>query len=539
MTRELVVTGGLTLLAGQLWHLGFPINKSLWTSSYVLFTGGAALVVLGALHQALDDGRASPAALAVTEPLVALGRNALLLFVISGLVAKTMLLVTVSDGAGGRHSVQHAIYQTVFAPLASPSQRLAALCADLPGAALRAAGLAAPAPLVLDSVDFQGYGETIGRRRRGRRVRRLECVAPGARRLAGDPGRRLRTGERTGEFIRSLARDPRRLRRPGDLHPVGHRVAVGLALAGQDERGQRLVEECGVLFLGAHGSPHLDETAQVFRDLGVAHERLAAAAVAARYPQLGVIGLGDAIYEPRAGAIRARQAVAATVALARAGGVEYRQARVATLDETRTEPLVRVASGERLEADHLRAGVRPVAARRCSRWLWARGSAPRGRSCSTSACRPATRGSASSTCRCGSTSRPASTASPTSTRTASRSASTGTARPSIPTPRSGLVDGAAVALARDFLARRFPALAGAPLLDARVCQYENTSSGDFLIDAHPTWPNVWIVGGGSGHGFKHGPAVGAHVADLLAGRVGVDGQFSLAGKASSAARAVF
>ena len=101
------------------------------------------------------------------------------------------------------------------------------------------------------------------------------------------------------------------------------------------------------------------------------------------------------------------------------------------------------------------------------------------------------------------------------------------------------IDGAAVALARDFLARRFPALAGAPLLDARVCQYENTSSGDFLIDGHPTWPNVWIVGGGSGHGFKHGPAVGAHVADLLAGRVGVDDQFSLAGKASSAARAVF
>ena len=51
---------------------------------------------------------------------MALGRNALLLFVVSGLVAKTMLVVTVSDGAGGRHSVQQAIYQTVFVPLASP-----------------------------------------------------------------------------------------------------------------------------------------------------------------------------------------------------------------------------------------------------------------------------------------------------------------------------------------------------------------------------------------------------------------------------------
>ena len=45
-------------------------------------------------------------------------------------------------------------------------------------------------------------------------------------------------------------------------------------------------------------------------------------------------------------------------------------------------------------------------------------------------------------------------------------------------------------------------------IETRVCQYENTSNGDFLIDRHPDYDNVWIVGGGSGHGFKHGPAVG-------------------------------
>jgi len=72
-----------------------------------------------------------------------------------------------------------------------------------------------------------------------------------------------------------------------------------------------------------------------------------------------------------------------------------------------------------------------------------------------------------------------------------------------------------IAMAREFIARRFPALADAPLVQARVCQYTNSSSGDFLIDWLPGDRDVLLVGGGSGHGFKHGPAVGKRVADLL------------------------
>lgn len=71
--------------------------------------------------------------------------------------------------------------------------------------------------------------------------------------------------------------------------------------------------------------------------------------------------------------------------------------------------------------------------------------------------------------------------------------------------------------ARRHVALRFPALAGAPLLESRVCQYENSPDGHLLIDRHPGLPNVWIVGGGSGHGFKLGPAVGEHVAALVLG----------------------
>jgi sarcosine oxidase len=81
-----------------------------------------------------------------------------------------------------------------------------------------------------------------------------------------------------------------------------------------------------------------------------------------------------------------------------------------------------------------------------------------------------------------------------------------------------------------FRDRRFPLLRGAPLTEARVCQYENSSSGDFLIDFHPGLTNVLLVGGGSGHGFKHGPEVGRYAAGRLTGSVKPEPRFSLASK---------
>jgi monomeric sarcosine oxidase len=68
---------------------------------------------------------------------------------------------------------------------------------------------------------------------------------------------------------------------------------------------------------------------------------------------------------------------------------------------------------------------------------------------------------------------------------------------------------------RRYLAYRFPGMKDAPLLETRVCQYENTTDNNFIIDRHPANTNVWIVGGGSGHGFKHGPALGEMVAKLV------------------------
>jgi glycine/D-amino acid oxidase-like deaminating enzyme len=92
---------------------------------------------------------------------------------------------------------------------------------------------------------------------------------------------------------------------------------------------------------------------------------------------------------------------------------------------------------------------------------------------------------------------------------------------------------------RGYLAKRVPRLAQAPVTETRVCQYENTSNGDFLIDRHPMFENVWIVGGGSGHGFKHGPVVGEYVARMILGDQIKEPRFSLESKQRVQNRAVY
>jgi glycine/D-amino acid oxidase-like deaminating enzyme len=102
-----------------------------------------------------------------------------------------------------------------------------------------------------------------------------------------------------------------------------------------------------------------------------------------------------------------------------------------------------------------------------------------------------------------------------------------------------VVSAQGVAAVRSALGKRFPAMGNAPVLESRVCQYENTSNGDFLIDAHPEMSNVWLVGGGSGHGFKHGPVVGEYVVRMLSGEGPQEPRFSLASKGKVQERRVY
>src|SRR5258708_38645649 len=104
---------------------------------------------------------------------------------------------------------------------------------------------------------------------------------------------------------------------------------------------------------------------------------------------------------------------------------------------------------------------------------------------------------------------------------------TGTALPSSPTHSIA------------YIARRFRGLKDAPVMESRVCQYENTSNGDFLIDRHPDFSNVWLVGGGSGHGFKHGPSLGEYVANRGLGKGVAEPRISLETKQAIQTAAVY
>ena len=92
--------------------------------------------------------------------------------------------------------------------------------------------------------------------------------------------------------------------------------------------------------------------------------------------------------------------------------------------------------------------------------------------------------------------------------------------------------------AAEYLRMRFPAMQKPVFRYARVCHYENTASGDFLIDRHPSMPKVWFAGGGSGHGFKHGPAVAEYVLDAIERGYSAELRFRLEGKGGELARRV-
>jgi glycine/D-amino acid oxidase-like deaminating enzyme len=97
-----------------------------------------------------------------------------------------------------------------------------------------------------------------------------------------------------------------------------------------------------------------------------------------------------------------------------------------------------------------------------------------------------------------------------------------------PTSGERLVSEGSVKEIRKYLGYRFPGMKDAPLLESRVCQYENTKDENFVIDRHPQNKDVWMVGGGSGHGFKHGPALGEIVAKMVLNDEDADAVFRLA-----------
>jgi predicted acyltransferase len=112
----MAIGGAVALAAGLAWDPFFAINKNLWTSSYVLFTAGFASLLLAIIYWIIDvQGWRR-----WTQPFVILGANAITLYVLSGLLAKTLGVVKVTDAAGREVGLGHYLFVEIFAPLASP-----------------------------------------------------------------------------------------------------------------------------------------------------------------------------------------------------------------------------------------------------------------------------------------------------------------------------------------------------------------------------------------------------------------------------------
>lgn len=303
--------------------------------------------------------------------------------------------------------------------------------------------------------------------------------------------------------------------------------------------GRELVVESGALFLGASGNQYIGDTHTTLDRLGVEVESLDRDTLARRFPQLGLTALGAALFERRAGVIRARAAVHALVdSMIAEGRVRYRVARAVRPDESRRHEPVLPRSGNALDADVLIFA--------CGPWLASMFPVAVGGRIRSTRQEVLHFGVPAGDDRFSITQFPvwidfeAGFYGIPDFDASGFKIGIDRHGPVIdPDTYDRLVPSELVASTRTWLGQRFPALADAPLLDAHVCQYENTSSGDFLIDRHPAWNHVWIVGGGSGHGFKHGPAVGRHVAALVDGEAAVTERFKLASKATSAVRAVY
>ncbi len=114
--RGMLAWGFAGLAIGQIWSFAFPINKNLWTSSYVIFTAGFAAVLLAACYWLVDvKGWRTWAA-----PFVWYGMNPLALFVFSGMLAKMMGIWRVTNAAGESVTVKTYIYGNFFEPLGNP-----------------------------------------------------------------------------------------------------------------------------------------------------------------------------------------------------------------------------------------------------------------------------------------------------------------------------------------------------------------------------------------------------------------------------------
>lgn len=308
-----------------------------------------------------------------------------------------------------------------------------------------------------------------------------------------------------------------------------------------DARRPELFRQTGVLWIAPGGYQYALDSLAAMNTLGIPAEKLSIAELRARYPQIDFEDDAWGVLEPQSGVLLARRAVQAVVEQAEKLGVDFRIGAVSPPRVERRLSELTTTNGERISA-----GTYVFA---CGAWLGKVFPDALSSRIFPSRAEIFFFGVPAGATQFREGSLPAWLylkdefyGIPDIEGRGFKVADDRHGAAVDPDTQSRIASLESFEAARVFLARRFPALANAPVVETRVCQYENTSNGDFLIDRHPEIENGWLAGGGSGHGFKHGPALGEYVAARVLGdpheRSPVEPRFSLAAKLSRQNRAV-
>lgn len=308
-------------------------------------------------------------------------------------------------------------------------------------------------------------------------------------------------------------------------------AARSLALWKEHEQRWRkpLYIRTGMLFLAASGDPFLAESQTALASEHIAFDNLTPAEAARRFPQISFENVGSVLFEPDAGALFARENCRTVVEHFIAEGGELITAAARGLSIKNGRASVDLASGESLHADAYVFACGPWMGQLFPEVVGSRiqptrqevlffGTPPADTSFDARRM----------PCWADRTSELKYYGIPSIHNRGFKLASDLRGPAFDPNAEDRSVQPSTVLAAREYLRHRFPTLRDAPLVESRVCQYENTPDLGLIIDRHPQAANVWLIGGGSGHGYKHAPAVGEYVASRIVSSTSPSPEFSLA-----------
>jgi glycine/D-amino acid oxidase-like deaminating enzyme len=357
---------------------------------------------------------------------------------------------------------------------------------------------AAPRIVVVGAGAFGGW-TALWLARRGAQVTLVDAWGPGNMRASSGGETRVIRGSY------------------GDRAIYTRMAARALQLWADHERewGRQFYVQTGALWMFGDDDGFARASVPVMAAAGLPAERPSLDEARRRWPQIDFAGIGSVMFEPRAGYLLARQSCAFVVERARALGASYRVGAARPVEATRAVRRLPLEGGGAVEGD--------VFVFACGPWLGRLFPGIVG-----DRVRPTRQatfyfGTPAGDTRFDEAALPVWVdyrtrlvyGIPGNSHRGFKLADDTLGPDFDPSTGEREIGDAEVGEARAFLRQRFPALATAPLLGGEVCQYENSPDAHFIVDRHPDAPNVWLVGGGSGHGFKMGPALGEMVAGLV------------------------